>query len=49
MRTSFSELKMQVMISRNEIQCLIEIQDKINGVLKHQKLGSKSNLDKFFK
>ncbi len=42
MRTSFSELKMQVMISRNEIQCLIEIQDKTNVVLKHRKLGSKS-------
>ena len=49
MRTSFPELKMQVMISRNEIQCLIEIQDKTNVVLKYQKLGSKSILDKFFK
>ena len=41
MRTSFSELKMQLMISRNEIQCLIEIQDKTNALLKHRKLGSK--------
>ena len=31
---------MQLMISRNEIQCLIEIQDKTNMVLKHRKLGS---------
>jgi len=40
MRTSFPELKMQLMISRNEIQCLIEIQDKTNVILKHRKIGS---------